>query len=107
LPGAAKWTFDLGAEYRKPAFNGKEFHASINVAYNSRFNSDNALSSYAWVDATTIADASIGLGDLGRAWDFTFYVKNLLDDDTRRNVTWNAYAPAIPRLYGITLAGRL
>jgi outer membrane receptor protein involved in Fe transport len=107
LPGAAKWTFDVGAEYRKPVFDGKDFHASFNVAYNSRFNSDNALSSYAWVQSTTIADASIGIGSLGRAWDFTFYVKNLLDDDTKRNLTWNAYAPAIPRLYGITLAGRL
>jgi hypothetical protein len=107
LPGAGKWTFDVGAEYRVPAFATREFHASFNVAYNSRFRSDNALSEYSWVDSTTIADASIGIGDRGQAWDVTFYVKNLLDDDTRRNVTWNAYAPAIPRLYGLTISGRL
>lgn len=106
LPGAAKWTFDLGAEYRLPVYNATEFHASINAAYSSRFNSDNSLSSYSWIPSTIIADASLGLGRRDGGWDAVLYVKNLLDDDTPLNQSWNSYQPAFPRLYGVMLRGR-
>lgn len=106
LPGAAKWTFDVGAEYFVPVLTNKEFHASINTAYSSRFNSDNALSSYGWIDDATLTDLSVGLAREDRSWDLTLYVKNVFNDDTYRNVTWNAYAPQLPRLYGLTLSGR-
>lgn len=107
LPGAAKWTFDLGAEYRLPVLGAHEFHASINAAYSSRFNSDNSLSSYSWIPSTIIADASLGLGRRDGTWDAVLYVKNLLNDDTPLNQSWNSFQPAFPRLFGVMFRGRL
>jgi hypothetical protein len=49
----------------------------------------------------------LSLGGIGGDWTAGLFVKNLFDDDTPRNRTWNAWAPQIPRQYGITLSGRL
>jgi outer membrane receptor protein involved in Fe transport len=106
LPGAAKWTFDLGGEFRKPVIGDAEFHASVNVTYTSRYNSDNSLSSYGWVPANTLVDASLGIGSSSK-WDFSLYVKNLLNDDTPRSISWNNYVIQIPRLTGVVFRASL
>ncbi|HEY3301131.1 MAG TPA: TonB-dependent receptor [Methylophilaceae bacterium] len=105
LPGAAKWTFNLGADYRYPVLRGFEFHASANTAFTSRYNSDVALSSYAWVPSYSITDLSIGIGKINRKFDTTFLVKNAFDDRTAQVRTWNTYVPAVPRWIGVVFSG--
>jgi iron complex outermembrane receptor protein len=106
LTGAARWTFNVGAEYRAPAFGDKLFHTSFNTAYTSSYNGDNNLSSYAWIDARWLTDAAIGLARRDQRFDLSLIVKNLFNDDTPQSVTWNSYVPADPRWLGVQLAAR-
>ncbi len=106
LPGASKVSFNLGVDYRLPVFDGKEFHTSLNAQYNSKFNSDNSLSSYGWIEGRTLVDFGIGLGNSKQTFDVNLVVKNLFDDDTPSTRTWNSYTPATPRWIGVTFSGR-
>lgn len=107
LPGASLWNFDLGVNYNRPVLGDKVFHASVNTSYQSRYNSDNALSAYAWIPDFTVTDVSFGIAHSRGKWDLNAFIKNVFDDDTVRNKTWNAYAPAFPRLFGITFTSKL
>jgi outer membrane receptor protein involved in Fe transport len=107
LPGAAKLTFNIGAEYRHPVWTDKEFHASFNTNYSSKFNSDNSLSDYAWVPAFSTTDIALGLGRRDKSYDVTLLVKNLFDDKTNQSQTWNNYNPAVPRWIGVMFTGKL
>jgi outer membrane receptor protein involved in Fe transport len=97
----------VGADYRYPVFTGKEFHTSINTAYTSKYNSDIALSSYAWVPSYSITDFSIGIGRKDKKFDASLLVKNLFNDDTSQVRTWNTYVPAVPRWIGVVFSGEL
>ncbi|WP_325341834.1 TonB-dependent receptor domain-containing protein [Xylophilus sp.] len=46
LPGASKFTFNIGGDWFTPVWGDKVFHVSFNTAYNSKYNSDNTLSEY-------------------------------------------------------------
>lgn len=107
LAGAAKWTGNLGVDFRVPVSERFEFHSSLNAAYTSRFNSDVTLSSYSWIDANVITDLGIGVGRRDQKFDVTLVVKNALDDDTPLSKTWNSYTPAIPRWYYLQFTGKL
>ncbi|WP_051378632.1 TonB-dependent receptor [Derxia gummosa] len=107
LPGASKFTFNVGVDYRRPVLDSKLFHTSFNTTYASRFNSDNALSSYGWVGASTVTDASIGLGRQDNSLDVSLIVKNLFGNDQYQARTWNSYTPALPRWVGVTVSGKL
>ncbi len=108
LPGAAKFTFNVGAEYRQPVSGwNKQFHVSFNSAYTSKYNSDIALSSYAWIPSYGITDFSIGLGTLDRKFDVTLLAKNVFNDTTSQVVTWNSRVPAVPRWLGVVVSGKL
>jgi outer membrane receptor protein involved in Fe transport len=106
LPGASKVAFDVGIQYHRDVLNEKELRATLNTAYTSKFKSDNALSEYSWIPGTWITDATLSLGGVMGNWTAGVYVKNLFNDDTPRNRTWNAWAPQIPRQYGVNLTGR-
>jgi iron complex outermembrane receptor protein len=106
LPGAAKWTFNLGAEYRRPVFGDKVFHASFNTAYTSRFNNTDTLSSYGWIEGHSVTDASVGLGTKS-SLDLTLVVKNLFDNRSHEQA-WSSYSPdPYPRWVGLVLSGKL
>ncbi|MGZ5884710.1 MAG: TonB-dependent receptor [Burkholderiaceae bacterium] len=107
LAGAAKFTFNIGADYRIPVFSDKEFHTSFNTAFSSKFNSDVSLSQYAWVGHSSITDFAIGLGGRKQTWDTSLIVKNLFNDATPLSKTWNSYTPATPRWIGILFTGKL
>jgi iron complex outermembrane receptor protein len=106
LPGASKYSFNIGADYRLPIGNGKEFHTNLNAQYNSKFNSDNSLSTYGWIEGRTLVDFGIGIGNTDQTFDVNLVVKNLFDDDTPTLRTWNNYTPGAPRWIGITFSGR-
>ncbi len=66
-----------------------------------------ALSSYAWIPATTIVDFALGIGTRSGSFDVSLLLKNALDDDTYVSKTWNSYGPAIPRWWGVVFSGKL
>ena len=107
LPGAAKYTFNIGIDYHHPIFSDKEFHTNINAAYSSKYNSDISLSQYAWIPAKTVADFSIGIGTRNQSVDISLLVKNIFGDKTPSLQTWNSITPAVPRWFGVTISGKL
>lgn len=107
LAGAPKLSFNIGADYRRPVFADKEFHTSANVAFTSRYYSDNALSSYSVIPKTWLADWAIGLGRKDKSFDVSLVVKNLFNDKTPLSQTWNSYAPAIPRTVSLVFTGKV
>jgi iron complex outermembrane receptor protein len=107
LPGASKWTFNVGGDYRVPVLDSHEVHASFNTAYNSRYNSDNSLSDYAWIGASSITDLGIGFGKRDGAYDVSLIVKNAFKNHAPLSATWNSYTPAVPRWIGLQVTGRL
>ena len=107
LPGASKYTFNVGADYRLPLLDKHEFHASFNTAFNSRYNSDPSLSSYAWIGSSSITDLAIGFGKRDQSLDVSLLVKNAFNNDEPLLRTWNNYTPAVPRWFGLVVSGKL
>ena len=105
LPGAAKWTGNIGAEYRKP-HEGHEYHASFNTALTSRYNNIDTLSSYGWVSGGATTDLSLGVAFKG-GFDVSLVVKNAFDN-RKHEPAWLSYSPnPYPRWYGVTFSGKL
>jgi outer membrane receptor protein involved in Fe transport len=107
LPGASKWSFNVGASYRQPVFGDKLLVASFSTSYASRFNSDNNLSEYGWISGYYLTDVALAIGGHDGRWTLNTFVKNVFNDGTPRNRTWNAWAPSFPRQYGVVLSTRL
>lgn len=107
LSGASRVLFNIGAEYRRPVFEDKVFHTSFNTAFKGRFNSDNNLSQYAWINSRFLTDAAIGIGRADGKFDVNLIVKNVFDDRTPQAVTWNSITPGEPRWIGIQFSGKL
>jgi len=107
LAGAAKWTGNLGVDYRVPVSAKYEVHADANAVFNSRYNSDASLSSYAWVGSTTLIDASVGVGRRDQKFDVSVLVKNATDTETPLLKTWNTYTPQSPRWWFLQFTGKL
>jgi iron complex outermembrane receptor protein len=109
LPGAARLTADLGAEYRLPVLNGYAFHFGFDTLYTGRNNTDTtgAVSSYAWVPGSSITDADIGFGKADSHFDVALVVKNLTNNNVPVLRTWNSYEPAFARWWGLQVTGKL
>jgi iron complex outermembrane receptor protein len=106
LPGVAKWTGNVGAEYRAPVWADKQFHTSFNTAFTSRYNNSDTLSSYGYVPGNAITDFAIGLSTKS-GFDVSLIVKNLTDN-RKHEPAWVSYAPnPYPRWYGLTFSGKL
>ncbi|WP_052417106.1 TonB-dependent receptor [Cellvibrio mixtus] len=106
LPGAAKWTVNLGVEYRLPVLSAAEFHASFNTAYTSDYLNADDLSSYSYTPGYSRTDASIGFGSIDGKLDVSLIVKNAFDDRTHER-GWNSYAPwPYPRWVGVVFTGK-
>jgi iron complex outermembrane recepter protein len=107
LPGAAKLTFNVGADYRQPILSGQVFHTSFNTTFTSRYNSDPSLSQYAWIHANSTTDFAVGIGSHNESYDLTLLVKNLFGNKTPLLQTWNSYTPQNPRWFGVMWSGKL
>lgn len=106
LPGVSKWTFNVGAEYRRPVLGDKIFHASFNTNYQSKYNNTDNLSSYGWITPLSRTDLSIGL-QLSKQFDLSFVARNAFNDRSHEE-GWASYAPyPYPRWIGISLSGQL
>lgn len=103
LPGAAKFTFNLGAEYRL-LFNKTQFHSSINAAYTSKYYNSDTLSSYSIVPANTLTDGSVGFSTIDNKFDVSLVVKNIFDERPHEE-GWTSYEPhPYPRWIGVTFS---
>jgi outer membrane receptor protein involved in Fe transport len=107
LPGASKFTANIGVDYRIPVLGDKEFHIDFNTAYHTKYYSDNALSKYSIIKAGSITDFGIGLGARNQSYDISLVVKNLFDDDEPLARTATSYTPALGRWIGIQFTGKL
>jgi outer membrane receptor protein involved in Fe transport len=107
LPGVSRWTFNVGGDYRVPVSASHEVRASFNTAYNTRYNSDVALSDFGWIGASGITDLAIGYGKRDGAFDVSLVVKNAFKNHAPLAATWNSYTPAVPRWFGLTVSGKL
>ena len=107
LPGASKYTFNAGVDYHLPVWRDKELHTSFNTAFNSRYNSDNALSQYGWIGASSITDLAVGVGKRDQSFDVSLLVKNAFNNQAPLLRTWNSYTPAVPRWFGLVVSGKL
>ena len=107
LPGASKYTFNVGGDYHIPVFSNQEFHATFNTAYNSRYNSDVSLSNYAWIGGSAITDLGVGIGTRNQSFDISLIAKNAFNNHAPLLATWNSYTPAVPRWFGVVVSGKL
>ena len=107
LAGASRVYANLGVDYHLAISRGYAIRISSNTAFNSRFNSDIALSSYAWVPSSTITDFEIGFSRLDNKFDIGVLAKNLFNDGTVLSRTWNSYSPPTQRWIGVVASGRL
>lgn len=107
LAGASRVYANLGLDYRLAVYRGYAIRVSSNTAFNSRFNSDVSLSSYAWVPSSTITDFQVGFSRLDGKFDIGVLAKNLFNDGTVLSRTWNSYTPPVQRWIGVVASGRL
>jgi outer membrane receptor protein involved in Fe transport len=107
LPGASKWTGNIGVDYKKPVFGNQVFHTTFNTAFRSGYNSDVALSSYSWIGGSVSTDISIGLGRKDQSFDGSFIIKNLFNNHAYQGLTWNSYTPGIPRWVGVMFTAKM
>lgn len=107
LAGASRVYANLGVDYRLAVYRGYAIRVSSNTAFNSRYNSDVSLSSYAWVPSSAITDLQIGFSRLDNKFDIGVLAKNLFNDGTVLSRTWNSYTPPVQRWIGVVASGRL
>lgn len=106
LPGAAKYTFNLGVEYRHKVFNSAQFHSSFNSAYTSSYLNNDTLSKYSKVDGYILTDGSLGISSIDEKFDVSLIVKNVFDRRPHE-VGWTSYEPyPYPRWAGVSFTGR-
>lgn len=107
LAGAAKYTGNVGFDYRQSVWGDFEVNYTGNVAFSSSYYSDVNLSRYSVVPKSTTVDAGIGIGTRNKGYNVTLLVKNLFDDNTVRSISSTSYTPAIPRSVGIQFSAKL
>jgi outer membrane receptor protein involved in Fe transport len=105
LAGAAKYTGNVGFDYRWPVSGDKAVSLGGNLNFSSSYYSDNLLSAYSVVPKSTRVDASLGYGN--RAFQASLVVRNLLDDDTVRALTSTTYSPARARNFAVQFTAKL
>lgn len=79
LPGAPKYSFNLGVDYRQPIGRGLVFNAHLNNSYASKQNVALNLSDTGWESSRHLTDAGIGIGPASGAWQIGLFAKNLFD----------------------------
>ncbi|MCB5189143.1 TonB-dependent receptor [Methylobacillus arboreus] len=106
LPGVSKWTFNVGAEYSRPVWGSRVFHASFNTNYQSKYNNTDTNSSYGWIDPLARTDISIGL-QLSKQFDLSLVGRNIFNDRSHEE-GWLSYSPyPYPRWIGISFSGKM
>jgi outer membrane receptor protein involved in Fe transport len=103
LNNAPKFTAIVGADYRRPVFADKVFHASANYKWSSSYYT--STSSYNKQDAYGVLDLSFGIGRQDGLYDVNVIVKNAFNDNHHIE-GWSSYVPADPRWFGVVFSSR-
>ncbi|QSA96986.1 TonB-dependent receptor [Methylococcus sp. EFPC2] len=106
LPGASKFSFNVGGDYRQPVLDGYEAHTSINYSFQTGYNNDVTLSKYGWVHGYGTADVSIGLGRKDKLFDVSFLARNVLDTQPKAQGSNSGSLLTSPRWYGVVVSGQ-
>jgi iron complex outermembrane receptor protein len=106
LPGASKFTFNVGGEYRRPVSDGYEAHADVNYSFQTGYNADVTLSKYGWVNGYGLTDLAVGLGRRDKSIDVAFLVRNLFDTRPIADMAANGVLQTAPRWYGVVVSGQ-
>ncbi|RYY02929.1 MAG: TonB-dependent receptor [Gammaproteobacteria bacterium] len=105
LPGAPKYTFNVGAQYRKPVGN-YEVHSSVNAAYTGSYNNGDDFSTYTKIKGYWITDVSLGIAAPSNKFDLNLVVKNITDEAPHEEA-WTTYEPYIYRRWvGVEFSGK-
>ena len=107
LPGAARFTGNLGLEHRIPVFGNRQLHVDGNYAYTSRYNSDVTLSQYGWIKAYGVTDLGIGVGRLDGTWDISLLVKNAFNTQAKAWGFTSGTLDTTPRWVAVNVTARL
>jgi outer membrane receptor protein involved in Fe transport len=106
LPGASKFSFNIGGEYRYPVLDGFDAHTALNYAFQTGYNNDLTLSKYGWVNGYGVADVAVGIGRKDKLFDISFLVRNLLDTQPKAFGISSGTLLTQPRWYGVVLSGQ-
>jgi len=110
--GASKWAFTGNAEYVHSA-GSSEIYFGGDVSYRSEFYAAVNLDPFSLVPGYTLAGLHGGVRAADGRWDVSLWVRNLFDQDyyNTRSIS-SQYGVVLaglgdPRLFGITLKGRI
>ncbi|MET0137209.1 MAG: TonB-dependent receptor [Sphingobium sp.] len=110
--GAPKWSVTSNAEYVHKSGN-LEIYGGGDVSYRSSFHAAVNLDPFSKVPGYTLAGLHAGVRQADNRWDIGVWVRNLFDKDYYNTKGVNAQYGVVlaalgePRMYGITLKGRL
>lgn len=107
LAGAPKFSGNLFGDFSYPVLGNKVFHTNLNYNFQSSYYADPTLSRYSKTKSFGVADLAVGIGRQDNKFDVSFVVKNLFNEDTSLQPTWNSYKPGIPRWFGVTISASL
>jgi outer membrane receptor protein involved in Fe transport len=108
LPGASRFMFNVGGEYRHvlPYFETFEGHTALNYAFQTGYNADVTLSKYGWINGYGLLDFSAGIGLKNRLVDVTFLARNLLDTTPIASNAAAGVMQTTPRFLGVVISGQ-
>ena len=113
LPGVSKFTYSVGADLARPVGSGLEGYLHADWLHRSSFNSSGTNSVYGIVPAYGLVNARIGLRTQDGRYDFSFWVRNLTNEDyyvsrgSLNNYGLITAALGDPRTFGATLRAKL
>lgn len=108
LPGASRFMFNVGGEYRQPIPSFESFvgHTALNYSFQTGYNADVTLSKYGWVNGFGLVDFSLGLGRKDNLFDVSLLVRNLLDTRPVAAQSAAGVLQTAPRWIGVVVSGQ-
>ena len=111
LSGAPKWAWNVGGDYRRPAFSGEAFvHGE--VVYRGNMYGDPTDSRYTVLQGYTVVNMSLGWR-APKTWEAFVWARNLTGTNYMQNLTVQAGnsglivgTPGDPATYGVTVRAR-
>jgi iron complex outermembrane receptor protein len=112
MPGLPKWSISAGGEYVVPISAGDLF-VRADLSGKTNVFGDATDSAYTVIKGYTLVNASIGFR-ASKTWEVAVFARNLFNKDYLQNVTVQAGnsglivgTPSDPRMFGITLRGKM
>ena len=92
LFNAPRWTWNVGAEYRKPISSSLAVYAALDHSYRGGAYATLEHGRASYVDAYQLTNLRLGLGSSDDHWQLTAWVRNVFDTE---------YIGAVRPLYGV------